>query len=68
MLIEEPEVKRFRISQDDLNPVMDDQLVAVDLTDKVFWSDHEYFVIKDLTNEDGEYWEYYVWLDRFRIE
>ena len=54
MLIEEPEVKRFRISQDDLNPVMDEQLVPVDLTDKVYWDsvNPNYFAIQNLTNED----------------
>ena len=37
VLIEEPNGARFRISQEDL-PVVDNQLVPVDLTDLVEWS------------------------------
>ena len=37
MLIEEPEVKRFRISQEEL-PVVDDQLDPLDLAGKYEWA------------------------------
>lgn len=69
MLAEEPGVKRFRISQEDL-PVVWDQLVPVDLTDKVTWADDgQSFTISDLTHENGdESFEYTVELPRFRIK
>jgi len=70
MLVEEPGVKRFRISQDDLRPVMDDNLIPVSLSDKVSWAgDLSSFTISSLEHEQGdESWEYTVELSRFRIE
>ena len=54
MLVEEPGVKRFRISQEDL-PVSWDQLNAVDLTDKITWADdRQSFTISGLTHEQGD--------------
>jgi len=69
MLAEEPGVKRFRISQEDL-PVVWDQLIPVDLTDKVTWADDgQSFTISGLTHESGdESFEYTVELARFRIK
>lgn len=68
MLVEEPGVKRFRISQEDL-PVVWDQLNAVDLTDKITWADDQKsFTISGLSHESGdESFEYTVELDHFRI-
>lgn len=70
LLIEEPDVKRFRISQDPvLEPVVDDQLFAVNLLDKISWSgDDASFSISGITHEHGdESWEYTVDLARFMI-
>ena len=68
MLIEEPGVKRFRISQEDL-PVADEQLEVTDLLDNFTWSeDKKSFSISGLNSEQGdESWEYQVELPRFRI-
>jgi len=68
MLVEEPGVNRFRISQEDL-PVVWDQLNAVDLTDKITWADDKQsFTISGLTHEQGdEAFEYTVELSKFRI-
>ncbi len=68
MLIEEPGVKRFRISQEDL-PVVDEQLERVDLSDRFnFDASKRSFTISDLTSEHGdESWEYEIDLPRFRI-
>lgn len=61
-------MKRFRISQEDL-PVVEEQLVAKDLTDRFAWnSDKSSFSITDLVNEQGDdSWEYIISTDRFRI-
>lgn len=69
MLLEEPEVARFRISQEDL-PVVDEQLNAVDLTDKVTWADDGMsFTVSGLEHEAGdESFAYTVELERFRIK
>ena len=68
MLVEEPGVKRFRISQEDL-PVVDDQLIKVDLIEHFTWADDKQsFTISGLTNSEGdESWEYKVELPKFRI-
>ena len=68
LLLEEPDVKRFRISQEDL-PVVDEQLIATDLTDKVQWDeDGQGFTISGLEHESGdESFSYHVELSRFRI-
>ena len=68
MLVEEPGVKRFRISQEDL-PVVEDQLIKVDLLEHITWADDKKsFTISGLTNSEGdESWEYNVELPRFRI-
>lgn len=69
MLVEEPETKRFRISQETLHPVVDEQLIPVDLTDKITWSDDRTtLTISGLEHEEGdEGWEYTLELPRFRI-
>lgn len=69
MLMEEPGVKRFRISQERVQPVVEEQLIPVDLTDKITWSeDRSTMSITGLTNEAGdEDWEYTIELSRFRI-
>ena len=69
MLFEEPDVKRFRISQEDL-PVVDEQLESVDLNDKfVFAPDFTSLTITDLEHHSAdESWEYTIEFDRFRIE
>ena len=68
MLLQEPETKPFRISQEDI-AVVDDQLVATDLSGKISWSeDLSSFKIKDLNHElDDESWEYTIELAQFRI-
>jgi len=54
MLVEEPGVKRFRISQEDL-PVVEDQLTAADLSDKITWGDDKKsFTVSGLTHENGD--------------
>ena len=65
----EPGVERFRISQEAVQPVVDEQLVAADLTDKVTWSDDKQTLsISGLKNEQGdEDWTYVIELPRFRI-
>ena len=69
MLMTEPGVERFRISQEAVQPVVDEQLVAADLTDKVTWSDDKQTLsISGLKNEQGdEDWTYVIELPRFRI-
>lgn len=66
VLIEEPGVKRFRISQEDL-PVVEEQLIAQDLTGLY----HDYgtsTAIQYLNSEEGdESWEVDFEFDRFRI-
>ena len=66
ILIEEPGVKRFRISQEDL-PVVDDQLIPQDLTG--LWHDYgDSGAIQFLNSEEGdEGWEVDFVFDRFRI-
>ena len=71
ILIEEPDVKRFRISQlEVLQPVVDEQLEAIDLTNRIEWSeDFSSFSISGLTHEAGdESWEYTIDAQRFRIQ
>ena len=70
MLVEEPNVKRFRISQDDLRPVMDDQLNPVDLSDKISWAkDKSSLTISGLNHDQrDESWQYTIDLSKFRIE
>ena len=60
MLLEEPTTRRFRISQEEIKPVVDEQLIPVDLTDKFAWgSDNETFSIFGLEHDEGdEDWEY----------
>ena len=69
MLLEEPNTRRFRISQEEIKPVVDEQLIPEDLTDK--WSynpDSETFDIFGLVNEEqDEDWSYKIQIDRFRI-
>lgn len=69
MLMEEPGAKRFRISQEAVQPVVDEQLLPVDLTEKITWSDdRQTMSITGLTNEaSDEDWEYTIELARFRI-
>jgi len=52
MLIEEPEVKRFRISQEGL-PVVDEQLIPQDLTGLVKKLDGD-LNIESLTSTEGD--------------
>jgi len=52
MLLEEPDTRRFRISQEAVQPVVDEQLIPVDLTDKFAWgSDNETFSIFGLEHD-----------------
>jgi hypothetical protein len=68
MLIEEPDYKRFRISQEDL-PVEDKQLEKCDLFDMVFWAkDRSSFNITGLVHDFGdEFFHYQVEMKPFRI-
>ena len=68
VLLEEPEVKRFRIAKDDLAPVVDEQLIPYDLTGKTTLdTESSLFTIDDLS-DNSESWSYTIGLDRFRIE
>ena len=68
MLIEEPDYKRFRISQEEI-PVVDEQLQKCYLFDMVFWAkDKSSFNITGLVHDFGdEFFHYQVELNPFRI-
>ena len=68
VLLEEHEVKRFRIAKDDLAPVVDEQLIPYDLTGRTnLDTESSIFTIDDLS-DNSESWSYTIGLDRFRIE
>ena len=65
----EPGVNRFRISQEEVEPVVWEQLIAVDLTDKITMSeDKKTLTVSGLKHEEGdEDWTYTIDLPKFRM-
>ena len=56
MLLEEPEESRFRISQEAVQPVVEEQLIPVEISDAnfAFTEDGKSFVISGLQSEFGD--------------
>ena len=66
MLIEEPDGNRFRISQESLQPVVEEQLKPVPITSENIWITEtgNFFQVAGLFSDMGdEHFQYYVKTD-----